>query len=370
MDNPGITLGRNGENPSAARRKAAGNRLGVWIAAALACVGLGIGIFFLIRGANNTSTGSAGQQEQLSATRSAEESKGETTQPAAKPAPATDNAPNPQSTDAPAPQATDAPAPQATDAPAPQTTDAPAPQVTAAPLPAAPVPATESLGQETPPVDLPPLDAHWYVSREDYYDNGSRLPNRYTVIAYDDRGLKTTESHYLGDGVLDYRTLYEYDSAGFLIRATDYENDGSSHGGTLYENDEAGNCIKRTLYSDDITLWVITAEYDPQQRMIRETWYNSGEKLYKWQEYEYDAAGNRITSTMYVDGEARQRLEYEYDARGNAIRRAEYDREGSLDSTLIYELTFDAQGKLTEQVTRYSNGKAPDTVRYEYINIP
>ena len=72
-----------------------------------------------------------------------------------------------------------------------------------------------------------------------------------------------------------------------------------------------------------------------------------------WNEYEYDANGNRVRETDYnSDGNVIYRYDSEYDANWNRVRLTWYNADGSAEGWVEYEWTYFENATKTGNVSR------------------
>ena len=126
-----------------------------------------------------------------------------------------------------------------------------------------------------------------------------------TVEEYDAKGNCIKESAYSNDKVINV-TFFEYDAAQNCIKKTFCHPDGTLAGYWLYDYDENGNCIKESSYSVD-------SDLNETPREINE----------------YDAEGNLIRVTYYVQGILSTVKEYpRYE--GGVTREIHYNEDGTV----------------------------------------
>ncbi len=156
-----------------------------------------------------------------------------------------------------------------------------------------------------------------------------------TTDFYYENGYLIKEETYLGDGSLDYYTLYEYDENGNETKREWYLGDGTPDGATLSEYNDNGDVIKETYTGTDGYFYI--------------------------HEYEYDEDGN-VIKEAYEDSDGYESVtEYEYDENGNCTK---YSYETLIDgiSEIGYE-KYNESGSLTEEWIKFADGS---TSLYEY----
>ena len=93
---------------------------------------------------------------------------------------------------------------------------------------------------------------------------------------------------------------------------------------------KSGNRIKSVSYEDGTVAEWNEYEYDANGNRSKNISYNADGTVSGWKEYEYDANGNEVKNTSYdADGTVSGWNEYECDTNGNTIRWAEYDANGT-----------------------------------------
>ena len=207
-----------------------------------------------------------------------------------------------------------------------------------------------------------------------YYKDGTLKTHK------DQKGLETTYSVDAFGRVLRKETPYTLDTFTYdsfnLLSETDAEKST-----TFYEYDKAGRKIAETLEDE-----VITYAYDPLGRLYKKTHgalvlvyiYNNLDQILEerredlsgnWLEkisYEYDAAGNRVNTTKYVNGRPSKEI-LDYDPFNRLVKRTDAlgfetkyihetipHKKTTIDPLGLQTVeTFNAQNKL-DTLERYS----------------
>lgn len=232
-------------------------------------------------------------------------------------------------------------------------------ETTAAPEPQKPSEAPETTEPETEPMalytgDLDPEKVYARVQvwdetlneyagadvgkrilmREESFDGPNETPDGHYCYAYDTAGNERVYAYYGDDGLLFGWGISEYDENGYLILQTRYDKDGAVREKTAYTNNENGIAVKEEFFEKDEA----TAD--------------------DWDEYELDAAGNRVKRYGYRKGQLDFTYEYEYDAEGRLTHTRRYDAEGVL--SFHWENVYDADG---HKIAENSYDPETDTLR-------
>jgi len=215
------------------------------------------------------------------------------------------------------------------------------------------------------------------------YDEQGRLAqvqdaSGVTAYAYDQAGQLAGRT--LPNGVT---TAYAYDYDGRLTAIHHTNAAGQTLLAFEYTLDANGNCTQMVRTTETGEQQVTDYEYDDLERLVNVT-YPGG----RFEQYTYDAAGNRLTmttaegETAYAYDQANHLLSltepdgsvttFNYDANGNLIERQSprgtvrytFDYENQLvrveDGTAVVEFVYDGGGN---RVTKIVDG-----VQTEYVN--
>lgn len=158
----------------------------------------------------------------------------------------------------------------------------------------------------------------------------------------DSAGNLRRKSSYDADGALMWTTEYQYDARGYKTGWTNthYENGAVSRRSyAVVEFGKDGYPSRNIYYNEDGTP---TGSYDEMvfnnlgQEVERYKYYASGGMmLYK---YYYDKSGRRTHYETYENGnEYAGRTEYLYDENGVAIGEVDYNAQGEVISSVVYE---------------------------------
>ena len=128
-------------------------------------------------------------------------------------------------------------------------------------------------------------------------------------------------------------SIIEYDERGLRVKSTNYTKDGTMSDYAVLEYDVQGQLTKTTLYRPDGTvLRVVT--FGKGKRWEKETYYNTDGSVKEMYAHLYDSDGNRAGSvgTTYEPDGSYQVIEYDvsghqvgeikyYDAEGNPLEK-------------------------------------------------
>ena len=173
--------------------------------------------------------------------------------------------------------------------------------------------------------------------REERFKGAEEAPGGHYRYAYDALGNERVYAYYDSEGKLFGWGITEYDENGYKILYTRYKSDGSVSEWTAYTNNEQGFEIK-------------------------EEYYNAGDtEPNNWDEYELDAAGNRVKRWGYRKKALDFTYEYTYNDAGQVVHTRRYDAEGKL--SFHTENVYDPAGrKIAENSYDPETDKLRDTV--------
>ena len=264
-------------------------------------------------------------------------------------------------------------------------------------------------------------DAMNRVLKEYLQESGSpertlKKSNAYTILT--DRKTQTTETVYLDD-TQSAVSICVYDYAGRQVKQTNpdggiittaYNNNGTINtktdalGKTTYYKydglnrptkqytpfaggkytyteviyDKIGNKISESIGLESVaqggvpaTLLTTSYEYDGNNRVVTRTDAAGGIT-----EYEYDADGNMVKETIFIDDSTAKITEYGYNHLGKAVTMRQHVQSGDIygnslgltaDHLLVTIYTYDADGNMLTMT-------APDgtmtTKEYDYLDRP
>jgi len=164
-----------------------------------------------------------------------------------------------------------------------------------------------------------------------WYDAANRMTNvvspdaKATYYAYDASGLMTRR--LLGNLSASY---FVYDTAGRLTELKNVDSDGSPLSYFTYGRLPGGNIAKILREGGNAVYY----EYDDADKLVKETWRDSGHAQVYCFAYDYDAAGNRVAEDKdgvptYYHYDAANQLTNKWIGGGEATYYA-YDENGSL----------------------------------------
>lgn len=174
-------------------------------------------------------------------------------------------------------------------------------------------------------------------------DEDGSLRSRYTYT-YDADGNETAYCYYNREGIMTGRTQTTYDEKGKKLTERNFDEDGEESSLYEYENqyDADGHLIKATVYYSS-------------------AWSSEPHRLNSWTEYFYDADGHLARETKYdADGVVEEAVKYNAD--GNATERAYYN---SGRESWRYVSEYDSHGNLIKE-TDYNDGKLEGWYVIEY----
>lgn len=200
------------------------------------------------------------------------------------------------------------------------------------------------------------------VTKNGYGHNGDLFG--WSFLSYDQDGNLLTETSYNSNGEIIQHEEYTYDGYGNNLSYICYYGDElNAQYDYSYEYNEAGNVLKKIWYVNGEFEWqeTYTYEYNVGGDVVKRisdngsvrTYDSNGNIIYARSdhfsaEYTYDDMGNKLSYSMYYDGELREEETYSYDKYGNMIlktydssaheRRNEdiIDRVGSIISWVQY----------------------------------
>lgn len=205
------------------------------------------------------------------------------------------------------------------------------------------------------------------IGSKAYLDD--KLYNELTFAKDPNRPL--VEQYYDEDGNPGERAVYTYDEDGNQLTHTSFNEDGEVDWKYVYTYDKDGNQLSKKSYSGDELEYEIVYTYDEHGNMLSETneigdWCNTFENTYKdgkltqVKRYtdgtlsgctQYDGDGNEILSISYDDEEESERTESTYE-NGKLIKVVSYTYG---DESYCGEYTYNEDGKLTQQLRKYSD---------------
>lgn len=157
------------------------------------------------------------------------------------------------------------------------------------------------------------------------------------VILYNEKGERRDYYFYLPDGTYKYRNVSAYDDKGKLKELSWYWPEGF----------KAKNVF----------------EYK-QGRLIKDSEFGpGGEFRYRW-EYNYDTAGNKISSVQtYPDEKVHSSIQYTYNASGQLIEEIHMNAT-EFQSRTIYQ--YDTKGLMSAKQDLSASGRIISASRFEY----
>ena len=206
------------------------------------------------------------------------------------------------------------------------------------------------------------------------HDKQVELFNGKNTDSYNEQGNKTTESIYKVDGTLDTRSVYTYSKNGLLVQEDGYNADGSYGFTNIYDYNEKNNLASVKLYDPYGNLFLRTGIlYDDNGNETAEINYtevlqDDNKHKDKIKEmvlnkiiWTYDDKGN-ITREQHFDGDTLiiNELNYSYDNNGNRIEQKNSESGMALKTTYAYnikgditeEAQYDNAGYVTARITR------------------
>ena len=191
----------------------------------------------------------------------------------------------------------------------------------------------------------------------DLYRGGEFSSQMKFDYTFDDQGYLSQIIYYLDGEVADTQT-YTTDEYGNIVKTVRETSDGAVF---TEENkltlDDEHRIIRSETYSDKILRAITEMEYDWQGRQtllkIERINVHEGEDLTSWVESTYDSDGNVIREdTRWSDGNG-GRTTYEY-KNGKLVRSENYDKENKL--TAWTEYAYDDTGLVQTAQTYQTNG--------------
>lgn len=193
-----------------------------------------------------------------------------------------------------------------------------------------------------------------------YYTEDGAFNSGYEVIYEldsDGRIVKMSAYHIDADGekTLDSYLTSEYDSNGILSKRVNYDADGKETSCEAYANEVDSNGLLTHVITNNCdtgaTVTDVTAEYNSDERIVKNTHVGSSEDIYGsyYDVYEYDSNLNLLSIHEYADstGGTDYKLHWQaintYDPNGNMlteVRSNDQDASGTLTAFVdnAYEL--------------------------------
>jgi hypothetical protein len=167
---------------------------------------------------------------------------------------------------------------------------------------------------------------------------------------------------YFGDGVKDEYTVYNY-AEGMLIEELLFSADGSNQQSVKYDYKSSDSHIKRTY---DITGDLVSYDVntmDSDGNLLKREKYNNKDMLQSISEYEY-FDGMKSSWKVYTEsGGLLSTTVYKYS--DNLLSRIDsLSPGGELEE--FFELNYDDNGLLIENIHNNSEGEIQDSRSYEY----
>ena len=199
----------------------------------------------------------------------------------------------------------------------------------------------------------------------------------YQERSYGDPKIKSYEYDERGNIAREYFEAnyycdYEYNEDGRVVSFKACKNGNPAYMGTQIF-DEHGELLEaHTDYywnGSKQTVNYYDNKYDENGRLIASTWYGSDHvSVREENSYEYDGEilKRRVSTTSVTDGKTS--WEYEYDADGNIVnhRIIFYDQEGAVKSTSHEERSYNADGKIVQNLIYDKDGELETKELYEY----
>ena len=177
-----------------------------------------------------------------------------------------------------------------------------------------------------------------------------------TVKKYVNDELKLTTGYDIEGH--EVKVIYHYD-------LDEYRLAGSWDGS---EYDDNGNLIKFTWYNpDDSVFRYHEYEYDAAGNMIKDIYHYDNHT--KVSEYTNDEAGNKTSEKIFIDGTLKSWDDFEWDSHGNQIKGVVRYPDGTILMTNTYDNEYDNSGNLIRCTAYLYNEYNPDGMiasRFEY----
>lgn len=207
------------------------------------------------------------------------------------------------------------------------------------------------------------------------------------IIYYNTKGNITEIESYISawhtlslNGDREFRCVYNYDKNENLVEEKFFNSDGSLNGFTTYKYDHIGNRIEEIYYDkSNHVSEKTTFKYVKKGNEVEETRYDSDGGLDFRCVSKYDEKGNGIEHNGYnSDGSLSFKRQCRYDDIGNMIEEVVYEDEevlvvdkfGKAEVTSLnyhYFYKYDNKGNIIECYG--SNPKNPIKYKYEFDSI-
>jgi hypothetical protein len=209
------------------------------------------------------------------------------------------------------------------------------------------------------------------------------------VSSYNEKGLKTKEVNYAGDGIIDFVYLYEYDADDRLATITGADKDNRLTSTVKQSYDKNHRLHELYYYLPGGTYkYRNIRTYDAKGRLKELAWYwmtgfksknvydwdgvkkvsdteysSIGAKTYEWN-YRYDGSGNMIEAVQYYPGNIRtKRTLYEYNRLNQMVKQTNYQGELLINSIAF---RYDSRDMLISKTEYSSSGKPIGVTRYVF----
>lgn len=212
-------------------------------------------------------------------------------------------------------------------------------------------------------VELTPEPADGYEFVEWSGDlSGNEAPERIKID-----GAKNVTATFEPSGTVNSRITYEYDSNNNLIEEFYYNSDGFIGYKYTYTYDANDNLTEEIYFNSDGSIrYRDTYRYDANNNLIEAKQYGSDGTLEFRDTYSYNTLNNLKEHILYdFDGSIIFRRIYIYDSENNPIERIEYRADGGINER--FEWSYDNGNNLIERILYSADGTLlyRDTFSYD-----
>lgn len=195
-------------------------------------------------------------------------------------------------------------------------------------------------------------DNYCFIGTDYTHSDGTTERMIYDEYEYDENGNPV---HWQYDAVVKYTEKYnEYSDLVETVQVFvdyDYETDTSIEQTTIiryeYEYDANGNVLNKTEYINDEKSVETTYSYNKDGNILKETVYNGGQAYTTT--YKYDSKGRLIAEDGWTNT-----INYDLDDKGRVTRKNYLNDEGTVYHTETYE--YDAEGNYTVRGSGQTEG--------------
>lgn len=205
-------------------------------------------------------------------------------------------------------------------------------------------------------------------------ENGEKIFDEWSKRDFHENGKPLETRELNEDGSLKFRNTYSYDADGNMTEWCYYNEDGKITDRSLTTYDEKGERLTERYLDEDgkeRSLYEYENQYDADGHLIKATvyyssaWSSEPHRLNSWTDYSYDADG-RLTQTTEYDADGERDQVIKYDAEGNITEQTSYDNGRETWRTVS---EYDSHGNIVKE-TEYYRGELEEVyvIEYQYFD--